>query len=73
MKLGSVSALACKGNPGIRIKRIKERESLWVNLGLNNDGVNEISSRLKNQKYKIPFGVSVAKTNCAENVDDERE
>lgn len=70
-EVGSVSAKYCAGNPGVRLERIREKESLWVNLGLNNDGVDEIGSRLSGKKYGIPYGVSIAKTNCAETADDD--
>jgi len=66
VEVGSVSAKQCDGNSGIRLKRIPEKKGIWVNLGLCNKGVDEISNRLKNQKFKIPYGVSIARTNCAE-------
>src|SRR3989344_2405970 len=68
VEVGSVTAKACEGNKGVRLKRIPENKSLWVNLGLNNLGVDEISMRLKGRKFNIPFGVSVAKTNSKETV-----
>ena len=41
-EVGSVTKLACAGNPGKRLRRFPERKSLWVNLGLNNNGADEI-------------------------------
>ncbi|MEK6889279.1 MAG: quinone-dependent dihydroorotate dehydrogenase [Nanoarchaeota archaeon] len=70
-EIGSVTALRCKGNLGKRLARIPEKKSLWVHLGLNNNGCDEIVERLKERKYKIPFGVSIAKTNCEETADDK--
>ncbi len=66
---GSVTANACEGNPGKRLKRIVKEKSIWVNLGLNNRGADEISSRLRGKNFGMPFAVSVAKTNCKETVD----
>ena len=71
-EVGSVTALACEGNKGKRLERIKEKKSLWVNLGLNNDGADEISGRLQGKKFRIPFGISVAKTNCKENKETKK-
>jgi len=71
-EIGSVTAMKCDGNSGKRLDRIKERKSLWVNFGLNNKGVNRIVDSLKGKKFRIPYGVSIAKTNCKENVSDEK-
>jgi len=70
-EIGSVTALKCAGNSGKRLERIPERKSLWVHLGLNNNGCDEIVKRLRGKKYRIPFGVSIAKTNCKETADDK--
>ena len=70
-EVGSITKLSHSGNPGKRLERLVDKKSIWVNLGLNNNGVNEISRRLKNRRYKIPFGVSIAKTNCRETVNDK--
>ena len=70
-EVGSVTARSCKGNSGVRLKRIPEKRSIFVNFGLNNKGANKIHSKLKSKKYEIPFGVSIAKTNCKETADPE--
>jgi len=67
---GSITAKPNNGNDGTRLERLIDKKSLWVNFGLNNKGVNEISSRLAGKKYKIPFAISVAKTNCKETAVD---
>ena len=71
-EVGSVTAKPCKGNSGRRILRIPEKKSIWVNLGLNNNGADEISSRLKGRKFGIPIGVNIAKTNCKETLEPEK-
>ncbi len=68
-EVGSISAKACEGNKGKRLDRISEGRSLWVNLGLNNDGAVKISNRLKGREFDIPLGISIAKTNCKESVN----
>ena len=70
-EVGSITALPCTGNSGIRITRIPQQKSIWVNLGLNNRGAKEISQRLKNDSFDMPFGVSIAKTNCKETCEVE--
>lgn len=70
-EVGSITALSSRGNIGTRMKRIPEKKALWINLGLNNLGADKIADELRNRKYKIPFGISIAKTNCKENADDD--
>ncbi len=65
-EIGSVTAKPCMGNGGKRLLRIPERKTIWVNLGLNNNGSEKISSRLKGKKFYIPVGINIAKTNCPE-------
>lgn len=69
-EVGSVTKMQCAGNKGKRLERLIDKKSLWVYMGLNNNGADEIFARLSKQKYKIPFGVSIAKTNCKETADD---
>ncbi len=69
MEVGSITAKSYEGNKGPRLKRIIEKQSIWVNYGLKNKGAIEIKSRLNKKHFKIPLGISVAKTNCRETVD----
>ena len=68
-EIGSITAKPCSGNKGKRLLRIPEKKSIWVNLGLNNDGADKISSRLNGKIFEIPFGISIAKTNCRETTN----
>ncbi|MDP3881516.1 MAG: quinone-dependent dihydroorotate dehydrogenase [Nanoarchaeota archaeon] len=70
-EVGSVTAQACEGNPGKRLARIVEEKSIWVNFGLNNEGADQIYKKLKGRRYGIPFGISVARTNCRETADED--
>ena len=67
IEIGSVTGEFCEGNAKPRLWRIPSKNSLLVYYGLKNDGSEKISARLKNKKYKIPVGASVAMTNCQSN------
>jgi len=71
VEVGSITALPCIGNTGKRVDRIIDKNSLWVNFGLNNNGVEEITKRLRSKEFNFPYGISVAKTNCKETVVPE--
>lgn len=71
LEVGSITAKQCEGNKGIRLKRLPERKSIWVHLGLNNKGADEISKKLKYRKFNLPIAISIAKTNCKETVDNK--
>lgn len=71
LEVGSITAKQCEGNKGIRLKRLPERKSIWVHLGLNNKGADEISKKLRYRKFNLPVAISIAKTNCKETVDNK--
>ncbi|MFA5792510.1 MAG: quinone-dependent dihydroorotate dehydrogenase [Candidatus Gracilibacteria bacterium] len=71
-EIGSITGEPCEGNPKPRLWRHKEFKSLRVYYGLKNDGAEKIAHRLNHKKFKIPIGVSVAKTNCSLTVDTEK-
>jgi len=62
-ELGSITGKACAGNPQPRLFRVPKEKSIIVNYGLMNNGCQEISQRLKDKTFRIPIGLSVAKTN----------
>jgi len=68
-EIGSVTGEPCEGNPKPRLWRLPKSEALIVYFGLKNDGCEVIRDRLANKKFRIPIGVSVAKTNCQETCD----
>lgn len=72
MEVGSITGKPCEGNPRPRLWRMPRSKSLVVWYGLKNDGCEVISKRLANKKFKIPIGISVAKTNSSETVDMAR-
>ncbi len=70
-EVGSVTRNPCAGNPGTRLKRLPEDRSIWVHLGLNNDGADAIHERLWRVVHRIPICISVAKTNSPETKDSD--
>lgn len=62
LELGSVTALACAGNPKPRIFRLPEDESLINWMGLPNIGANDFVKNFKSQKDRIPCGLNISKT-----------
>ncbi|MCF7834265.1 MAG: quinone-dependent dihydroorotate dehydrogenase [Candidatus Pacebacteria bacterium] len=68
-EVGSITGKACQGNPKPRLWRLKEAKSLAVYYGLKNEGCDKIAKRLEGQKFEIPIGMSVAMTNCQENIN----
>jgi dihydroorotate dehydrogenase len=69
MEVGSITGEPCEGNPKPRLWRLPKSRSIVVYYGLKNDGCEAISKKLKGKKFKIPVGVSVAKTNSLETSD----
>jgi dihydroorotate dehydrogenase len=64
-EIGSITGEPCAGNvERPRLWRLLKSKSLVVYYGLKNDGAETVVKRLTGKKYNIPFGISVAKTNC---------
>lgn len=70
-EIGSITGEPCLGNPKPRLWRLKESKSLVVYYGLKNPGCEAVAAKLANKKFKIPIGVSIAKTNCQATADME--
>ncbi|MEI8249285.1 MAG: quinone-dependent dihydroorotate dehydrogenase [Candidatus Taylorbacteria bacterium] len=64
-EIGSVTARPCEGNSQPRLTRLKGSQSILVNKGLRNEGVDVIIERLKKRKASKDFvcGISIARTN----------
>ncbi len=73
MEVGSITGKACAGNPKPRLWRLPRSRGLVVHYGLKNQGCEAVSTRLarelEEKSFSIPVGISVAMTNCAENMD----
>ncbi|MCX6796940.1 MAG: quinone-dependent dihydroorotate dehydrogenase, partial [Candidatus Doudnabacteria bacterium] len=76
MEIGSITGEPCEGNPRPWLWRLPKSQSLAVYYGLKNEGCEKIASRIKNQSanrlVRIPLGVSVAKANSSETVNEEK-
>lgn len=70
IEIGSVTGEPCLGNPRPRLWRLPEVQALVVHFGLKSEGAERVASRLRGQVADIPVGVSIAKTNSAQTVDD---
>ena len=69
MEVGSVTYVPCVGNPKPRLWRLKKSKGLLVYYGLKNDGAECIHQRLSGKTFTCPVSVSIAMTNCQENLD----
>ena len=63
MEVGSITANPCGGNAKPRLHRLVKDQGIIVNYGLANEGSVKIHERLKGKKFRIPVGISIAKTN----------
>jgi dihydroorotate dehydrogenase len=72
-EVGSVTARSCEGNKKPRLIRLPKSQSILVNKGLRNDGVEAVIKRLKKYKKREGFvvGVSIARTNDEKVSDNE--
>ncbi|MDE1865055.1 MAG: quinone-dependent dihydroorotate dehydrogenase [Candidatus Micrarchaeota archaeon] len=70
-EIGSITAKPCAGNPGVRLKRLKEKRSILVHMGLNNRGAGLLHEQLMDRKPDIPTIISAAKTNCKETTNPD--
>lgn len=63
-EVGSVTARPAKGNKRPRAFRLPEDQALINRMGLNNQGAEKISRRIKGSQGKrgIPLGINIAKT-----------
>lgn len=71
-EIGSITGEPCEGNPKPRLWRLPKSKSIVVYYGLKNKGCILLAEKLKNKKFDIPIGVSVAKTNCKETAETSR-
>lgn len=73
VEIGSITARACEGNKKPRLTRLVNSQSILVNKGLRNDGVEALIARLKKYKKQKNFviGISIARTNVEETCSIE--
>lgn len=61
--IGTITNLPYEGNPKPRLARLLKSKSLMVNKGFKNQGINEISRKLRNYTFDMPVGISIGQTN----------
>lgn len=61
--VGTITNLPFEGNPKPRLGRLVKSRALMVNKGFKNLGADETIRRMRKQKYRIPVGVSIGKSN----------
>lgn len=82
VEIGSVTARRCEGNPKPRMKRLVKSQSILVNKGLRNEGVERVIERLshfvpmaigtaRNKKNDFIVGISIARTNDQKTCDTQ--
>ncbi len=71
-EVGSITGEYCEGNPKPRLWRLPDSKSIIVYYGLKNQGAEKLSAKLAGREFRIPIGISAAKTNCKETVDLEK-
>ena len=67
-EIGSITGEPCKGNEKPRLWRLKKSKGLVVWYGLKNDGCLKIAKELKDKKFNLPVGISIAKTNSESTI-----
>lgn len=70
-EIGSATAIKNDGNKQIRIYRLIEDESILNHMGLCNDGIDKIASRVQKSKIRIPYFINITKTPYA-NIAGEK-
>jgi dihydroorotate dehydrogenase subfamily 2 len=70
--IGTITNMPYEGNPGIRLGRLIKSKSLLVNKGFKNDGIQNLTSKLKGKTLNSPVGLSVGPTN-SEKIDGQEK
>lgn len=70
-EVGSITAQPYEGNQRPRLTRLPKDKSIIVHYGLKNEGAKVAAERLKGT-WRIPVGVSVAKTNKNYQTDEDK-
>ncbi|MFA9288718.1 MAG: quinone-dependent dihydroorotate dehydrogenase [Weeksellaceae bacterium] len=64
--LGTFSRYASEGNPSPRLGRLPKSQSLMVNKGFRNPGIEKLVKKLAGKEFEIPIGISIGVTNNPE-------
>ncbi len=63
VEIGSVSAWVSHGNPRPRLFRIPRDQGIVVYYGVPNEGADAVRHRMSGQRYAVPVGINLVKTN----------
>ena len=61
--IGTVTNGAYEGNPYPRIKRLVKSRTMLVYKGFKSSGMNFVLAKIKSQKWTVPIGISIGRTN----------
>lgn len=64
--IGTITNIPYEGNEKPRLGRLPKSKSLLVNKGYKNMGALEIARKIKNQKFEIPIGISIGRSNSTD-------
>ena len=62
VEIGSVSAQPWAGNSKPRVFRLERQEALLNRMGLNNNGAEAVSEKIREISSSVPFGINLVKT-----------
>ncbi len=65
---GTITNKPYNGNPKPRLGRLVKSQSLLVNKGFKNQGIDKIIKKLKNSSFNFPVGISIGKTNTTKKM-----
>jgi len=71
IEIGTVTPRPQVGNPKKRLFRLKKDQALINRMGFNNQGVDEISNRLKGKKTKLIVGGNIGKNTSTLNEESK--
>lgn len=60
---GTITNIPYEGNPRPMLGRLPKSQSLMVNKGFKSNGAEKIAKKLKGQKFTIPLGISIGRSN----------
>ncbi len=72
MQVGTVTLNSYEGNAKPRLVRFPKSQSLLVNFGLKNDGIEAIALKLQHPPKNFPLSLSIGKTNNKKCSTDQR-
>lgn len=67
VEIGTVTPIAQEGNPKPRLFRLKEDNAIINRMGFNNEGVEQVVSRLRRKKSNIIVGGNIGKNKLTPN------